>query len=213
MRLLIIDDSPTARAAFEEAGAEVGFMCVGVASELEAMATMEREECQALLVDAHLDLGVSGIEVGRRFKERHPMLKVAIVSATAGVRLQSSARASGFRLLMKPVSGADLLRCFGKPIARRAAGPAANPAAVEIVARELALASAGLSNAHARDERQYWAHRIKGIAIMLEENEMRELASALERAAESAPEHLSNHLHTLLLNELERVGGRHGARC
>lgn len=205
MRLLIIDDSPTARVAFEEAGADAGYDCVGVASELEAMAIMEREECHALLVDAHLHLGVSGIEVGRRFKDRHPKLRVAIVSASIAEKLRASARVSGFRLLPKPVSPEDLLRCFGKPTGRKTARVAPSPAAAEIVAREIAMARAGLFNANARDERQYWAHRIKGLALMLEQDTLRELAAALERAAPASPDSLCDHLHNLLVQELDKL--------
>ena len=209
MRLLIIDDSPTARAAFEESGAAAGFNTTGVSSELEAMAMMEREEPEALLVDAHLHLGVSGIDVARRFKERHPMLKVAIVSASTDSRLQKSSRASGFKLLSKPVSPEDLLRCFGRP-GSRSVTSAANHATVtaDIVAREIALARAGLCNALARDEQQYWAHRIKGIAIMLEADELRELAAALERASEGSPQPLCNHLHKLLCGQMDALAGR-----
>lgn len=203
MRLLIIDDSPTALLAMEEAALQAGMDCACVDNEAAAMRRLARQDFHGMLVDAHLQ-GVSGLVVARNLKERYRRLRVAIISASISSDLASRVAAEGFHMLSKPVSHEELSSCFGSSGATK--GVCVDNR--ETVLREISLAKAGLAEAEARDEQQYWAHRIKGMAIILSEENLRELASALERAAPNSPPTLRAHLSNLLQEELERVASR-----
>ena len=113
MRVLIVDDSPTARAqvraALEDAEPRVGPMTLDEAgSGVEALRALASDVVDVLFVDLHMP-DMTGLEVLAFWRKRGTGRRAVVVSTDVSSRDKEKALESGaFRFLEKPVTVDDI---------------------------------------------------------------------------------------------------------
>ena len=89
-RMLIVDDERDICACLEEFFKAHDFSIVSAFSGEEAMACLEHEDVDVILLDILLP-GLSGLEILKRAKAKNPRTRVIIVTALDEVRLRREA--------------------------------------------------------------------------------------------------------------------------
>lgn len=113
LRVLVVDDHPTARTIFARYLESFGFSTGEAASGAEALDELETAELpyQLVLIDWHMP-GMDGIEASRRIRESNrivPRPEIIMVSAYGRAELVEQAEAQGVKgFLVKPVSASSL---------------------------------------------------------------------------------------------------------
>jgi DNA-binding NtrC family response regulator len=119
LRVLIVDDEEELVSALVERLNLRGFAASGVTTGADALAFLEREECDVVLLDVKMP-GLGGLEVIRRIKEEHPGLEVVLLTGHGSVRSVEEGMALGaFDYLMKPVKIDNLVRVLSAAGSRR----------------------------------------------------------------------------------------------
>lgn len=126
LRVLLIDDDETVRAAMRDLLATWGCWCEVAASDAEALRILERFEPDVVLADYRLRSHRTGLQAVQVVRERmgRAVPSAIITGDTAPERLRE-AHASGLPLLHKPVP-ADCLQSVLFSLWREAAPPAAS---------------------------------------------------------------------------------------
>jgi diguanylate cyclase (GGDEF)-like protein len=108
-RILIVEDDAGVRGLVQRRVAAAGYAVTAVASGLEAIAAIEREQPDLVLMDIAMP-GMDGVEVCQRVVERWPA--VAVVFLTAHGEIEERVRAldaGGRDLMLKPFAPPELL--------------------------------------------------------------------------------------------------------
>jgi PAS domain S-box-containing protein len=109
-RILLVEDNPSVRRAFERLLSRLGYAVTSVESA-EAAEPLPAAEPFALLLTDMVLPGLSGAALATRLRERWPHLKVVFMSGyTADEALRSKAARGEERFLQKPVDLAMLAR-------------------------------------------------------------------------------------------------------
>ena len=112
-RILIIEDNPTIREAYEIMLADWGYETLSAASGEEALARAAAAnwEFDAIVADHRLGPGLTGsaaaLEIARRAGRRYPTM---LVTGDTSEKRLAEVSSSGFALLHKPVDARDLRR-------------------------------------------------------------------------------------------------------
>jgi len=110
LRILIVDDEEELVSALKERLNLRGFQARGVTTGTEALAFLEAEECDVVLLDIKMP-GLGGLEVIRRIKDMKPRLQVVLLTGHGSVKSVEDGMALGaFDYLMKPVKIDSLVR-------------------------------------------------------------------------------------------------------
>ena len=108
--VLIIDDDPAMREALAEASEDLGFAPRLAASGAAALALLEAESVDAVILDLRMP-GMDGLEVLRRLQSRPPVPPVTVLTAHATAQNTIEAmRLGAFDHLTKPISRSELKR-------------------------------------------------------------------------------------------------------
>jgi class 3 adenylate cyclase len=110
IRVLVVDDDPSARQTAQAHLDRPGFQVVSVDSGLEALRVMAEEEIDVVLLDAMMP-GIDGFETCRRIKANPDWEGTPIVMATALDTQQdrnAGLRAGADDFLTKPINGTEL---------------------------------------------------------------------------------------------------------
>jgi DNA-binding NtrC family response regulator len=84
---LIVDDDRTLASMIEEELERAGFDCVRAASDRAAQRALERgRPFDALVTDVDLGEGVTGFDLGRFARERHPHIRIVYMSGEANAQ-------------------------------------------------------------------------------------------------------------------------------
>jgi DNA-binding NtrC family response regulator len=107
-KVLIVDDEEELVSALEERLRLRGFQARGVTTGADALAFVEREPCDVVLLDVKMP-GLGGLEVIRRIKEARPDVEVILLTGHgSAVSVEEGMEAGAFAYLMKPVKIDDL---------------------------------------------------------------------------------------------------------
>ena len=109
MSILIVDDEDFVRNLLLEtlSGAHD---CVAVASAEEALAQLARREFEVVLTDVSLP-GMSGLDLAARLYDRHPEVRVVVMSGAPVDASSGWSTLDVFAYLIKPFGVAEVLRC------------------------------------------------------------------------------------------------------
>lgn len=92
-RVLVVDDSPLARAAASKLVGDSGFEVV-TASSVEEASALEALDFAAAVLDIEIGSG-SGIDLAARLRARRPELPLAFLSAASDVAMRARAAEHG----------------------------------------------------------------------------------------------------------------------
>lgn len=109
--ILVVDDDRSVRQAFTWALQDLGCLVVAAANLADALAQMARLEFtpNAVIVDFHLDDGVSGFEVIRLLRRLFSVdLPAVMITGDAAVNDSDERRGQDIRCFSKPVGYSDL---------------------------------------------------------------------------------------------------------
>ncbi len=110
LRVLIVDDEEELVSALVERLNLRGFDARGVTAGVEALAFLEAQACDVVLLDMKMP-GLGGLEVIRRIKDLDPSLEVILLTGHGSVKSIEEGMALGaFDYLMKPVKIDNLVR-------------------------------------------------------------------------------------------------------
>jgi DNA-binding NtrC family response regulator len=106
--ILIVDDDKALRESLEETVAALGHRPLSAASGSEALARLQRQPVEAVLLDLHLP-DMNGIEVLRRLREKpkRPLVVILTAFASAANTIEAM-RLGAFDHLTKPIGRDDL---------------------------------------------------------------------------------------------------------
>ena len=125
--ILIVDDDKALRESLAETVTGLGHRPLSAASGQEALAKLEREAVDAILLDLHLP-EMDGIEVLRRLREIPKRPPVVILTAFASAENTIEAmRLGAFDHLTKPTGREDLARVLSSMLANATEPRAARP--------------------------------------------------------------------------------------
>ena len=115
--VLIVDDDTALREALRETARDLGYDAHAAASGMAAMALLDREAIDAVLLDLRMS-GMGGLEVLRRIRARLRPPPVAILTAHASAANTIEAmRLGAFDHLTKPIGRAELAHVLAGMIA------------------------------------------------------------------------------------------------
>lgn len=111
MTLLLVDDSRVARLSLvrQLQSLPLALDILEAASADEAEALMQQRQADAALIDFNMP-GRDGIELASLFRQRHPRMKLALVTANIQDALVKRARELDMTFVAKPASLDDLAR-------------------------------------------------------------------------------------------------------
>jgi two-component system OmpR family response regulator len=110
LRVLIVDDEEELVSALVERLNLRGFRAHGVTNGSAALAFLEAEACDVVLLDVKMP-GLGGLEVIRRIKSDDPHMEVILLTGHGSVKSVEEGMALGaFDYLMKPVKIDNLVR-------------------------------------------------------------------------------------------------------
>lgn len=112
--LLLVDDSRVARLSLlrQLKSFPLEFTILEAASADEAQALMVDKQADAALIDFNMP-GRDGIELAHAFRQSHPKMKMALVTANIQEALMKRAYELGMAFLGKPANTAELARFLG----------------------------------------------------------------------------------------------------
>jgi two-component system response regulator YesN len=117
LKVLIIDDEHLIRNLIRMRinWEQEGFEIAGEASNAqEALELVERQKPDIIFTDIYMP-NIDGIELSRRVLEKHPQIKIVVVSGHDEFKYaQQSIKIGVFDFLLKPIRAADLLHVTGK---------------------------------------------------------------------------------------------------
>ena len=109
-RVLIVDDEEELVSALVERLNLRGFAATGVTTGEAALASIESEPCDVVLLDVKMP-GLGGLEVIRRIKRDRPTLEVILLTGHGSPTIaEEGLRAGAYDYLMKPVKIDELVR-------------------------------------------------------------------------------------------------------
>lgn len=109
LRVLIVDDEAELVTALKERLTLRGFSAEGVTTGTDALAYLEKNPCDVVLLDVKMP-GLGGLEVIQRIKTHWMTLEVILLTGHGSVRDVEEGMALGaFDYLMKPVKIDDLV--------------------------------------------------------------------------------------------------------
>lgn len=109
LRVLIVDDEAELVSALKERLILRGFDAEGATTGAEALAFLENNPCDVVLLDVKMP-GLGGLEVIRRIKGERPNLEVILLTGHGSERSVEEGMALGaFDYLMKPVKIGELV--------------------------------------------------------------------------------------------------------
>lgn len=104
---MLVEDHPALRRILAQTLATLGFAVTMVADADEARAAIERDGCPELLFsDVRMPGSMTGIELARWVRERHPQARILLQTGYA------VGDATGFATLTKPFSADQLLEAI-----------------------------------------------------------------------------------------------------
>ena len=107
VRALLVEDHPVLRRILAQTLATLGFDVATVGDADEARAAIERDGCPELLFsDVRMPGSMTGIELARWVRERHPEARILLQTGYA------VGDATGFVTLTKPFSAEQLLEAI-----------------------------------------------------------------------------------------------------
>ncbi len=110
LRVLIVDDEEELVSALVERLNLRGFEARGVTDGARALAFLESQECDVVLLDLKMP-GLGGLEVIKRIKDLNPGPEVVLLTGHGSVKSVEEGMALGaFDYLMKPVKIDNLIR-------------------------------------------------------------------------------------------------------
>jgi DNA-binding response OmpR family regulator len=110
LRVLIVDDEAELVTALKERLTLRGFAAEGVTTGTDALAYLEENSCDVVLLDVKMP-GLGGLEVIQRIKTHWLTLEVVLLTGHGSERDVEEGMASGaFDYLMKPVKIDDLVQ-------------------------------------------------------------------------------------------------------
>jgi len=101
--LLVVDNDPGMLGSLETLLGGWGFAVHGAADGDSAMAACDRYSPALLIIDFHLDAGMTGLAVLERLRRAGHGAAALLISADHGAQLRDAARAAGCELLHKPI--------------------------------------------------------------------------------------------------------------
>ncbi len=123
----IVDDDRSIRWVLEKALARASLPCVSFANASDALATLDRETPQVLVSDIRMP-GISGLELLRAMKTRHPDVPVIVMTAYSDLdSAVASFQGGAFDYLAKPFDVDEAVALIRRAIG----GPDADSAAHE----------------------------------------------------------------------------------
>lgn len=106
-RMLIVEDELKLRRCLEEFFSARGFVVGSVFSGEEAIAQLTKEPADVVLLDILLP-GLSGFEVLKRIKQRHPLTRVIVITGVNQEEMREAARRYGAdAFITKPFDFSD----------------------------------------------------------------------------------------------------------
>ncbi len=119
-RVLIVDDEEAIRYFASYGLTQAGWHVHEVGSGEEALAWLEYNSCDVILLDLHM-AGIDGLEVLRHVKENSPEVMVVIMTAYATIESAIEAvRQGAFDYLQKPCMLNDIIACTSRAMAEKA---------------------------------------------------------------------------------------------
>ncbi len=220
--VLVVDDNPISRKLVITQLRELGVRATAATDGSDALATLERQRFDLVLLDLHMP-GMDGRQTLSRIRENYPADRLPAVAITANALApgEPDPRGPAFQdWLIKPATQADLAHVLEEQIGHRP--PATEPAVPgrpglpgelhELGCQELRENRRSLGE-HRRcsAELARLAHRINGTASQLELPEVREVARELEGLAGRSRKHAEcreamARLEALIAEAVERLG-------
>jgi len=109
-RVLIVDDEEELVSALVERLNLRGFVATGVTNGEDALASLESDPCDVVLLDVKMP-GLGGLDVIRRIKRSRPMLEVILLTGHGSPTIaEEGLEAGAYDYLMKPVKIDELVR-------------------------------------------------------------------------------------------------------
>jgi putative nucleotidyltransferase with HDIG domain len=93
-RILVVDDEPGIVKLLSEALREEGYSCVGCQSGQEALQLIDTISCDVVVCDVHMP-GMTGLNVLRHVREKHPRMGFVMVTAEGDLRVGVEAMKEG----------------------------------------------------------------------------------------------------------------------
>jgi DNA-binding NtrC family response regulator len=110
LRILIVDDEEELVSALVERLQLRKFVARGVTTGAEALAFLDSEACDVVLLDVKMP-GLGGLEVIKRIKRDHPHIEVVLLTGHGSVKsVEEGMDLGAFDYLMKPVKIDNLVR-------------------------------------------------------------------------------------------------------
>lgn len=120
-RVLVVDDEPRVGSAFRDMLQQIGYLARTVTEGREALELIDVFLPDVVLLDLNMP-GMPGTEVLEQLRQRHPEVRVIIVTANDDVALAQRTLAGGaFDYVVKPFTLEGLERIVGAAIGHRPA--------------------------------------------------------------------------------------------
>jgi nitrogen regulation protein NR(I) len=115
-KILVVDDERGVRSAFEDLLSIKGHEVLAVAGAEEALACLEVEESDLVILDIRLP-GMSGLDALGQLKKLHPRLPVIVMTGegTTGTAIEATKRGA-FEYQLKPFDPAEMLATIDKAL-------------------------------------------------------------------------------------------------
>ncbi len=115
-KILVVDDEPGVRGAFEEILSSKGHTVVSVRGAEDAMGFLQEDDCDLVILDICLP-GMSGLDALGRIKQRQPKLPVIVMTGrgTTDTAIEATKRGA-FDYQLKPFEPAEMLRTIAKAL-------------------------------------------------------------------------------------------------
>jgi signal transduction histidine kinase/CheY-like chemotaxis protein len=188
--VLVVDDNALVRELFVTTLREAGAQCAAAEDGEQALAAVEREPFDALVLDLSMPR-LNGLEVARRLRAEHRTMRIIGVSAHAGEQEKEEALAAGMdAFLVKPLN-LDALRAA--IVAQPAGAPAPEDSAARLIellkrqfrhsAAEEGAALAAAIMAQDFDAAYTRAHHLMNSAAVIRDDRLFEACVTAEQAA------------------------------
>ena len=120
--LLLVDDEANIRLPLSRALRLLGYGVEEAGSGPEALALLEHQACDLMVLDVHLP-GLNGIEVMHRVRQRYPQLAIIILTGvTTHEYVHASTELGILDFLEKPVSIHQIVAAVSRALQRSPAG-------------------------------------------------------------------------------------------